>query len=117
MRCSEKTFPAGRGSAGTIDRACRQRGAVNRTVLLGVLFAVAVLVLVIYSTMGNAAFRCTVCMDYQGRSACRTAAAATREQALRAATENACAQIASGVTDSIGCDGTPPTSVKWLAGR
>jgi hypothetical protein len=33
--------------------------------------------------------------------------------ALRAATENACAQIASGVTDSNQCTNTPPDSVRW----
>ena len=37
----------------------------------------------------------------------------TRELALRTATENACAQISSGVTDSNQCANTPPDSVRW----
>jgi hypothetical protein len=33
--------------------------------------------------------------------------------ALRTATENACALISSGVTDSNQCHNTPPDSVRW----
>jgi hypothetical protein len=90
---------------------------VNKTVLLAIGFAVAVLVVLVYTTLGNRRYRCEVCMAFQGRSACRTAGASTEEQALRTATENACALISSGVTDSIACDNTPPTSVKWLSGK
>jgi hypothetical protein len=94
-----------------------ERGAVNKIVILGVVFIAAILALVLYSTMGNAKFRCEVCVSYQGRQACRTAAAATQEQAERTAKENACAQIASGVTDSIACDNSTPISVVWLTHR
>ena len=48
-----------------------------------------------------------------GTQSCRTASARTRELALRTATENACAQISSGVTDSNQCNNTPPDSVRW----
>jgi hypothetical protein len=90
---------------------------MNKTVILAVVFAVVVLGVVVYTTMGTARFRCEVCMSFQGRSACRTAAAPTEPDAPRTATENACAQIASGVTDSMACDNTAPASVKWLAGK
>jgi hypothetical protein len=94
-----------------------RRGAVNKIAILGVLFTAAILLLVLYSTMGNAKYRCEVCVSYQGRQACRTASAATKEQAERTAKENACAQIASGVTDSIACDNSTPISVIWLTHR
>ncbi len=68
----------------------------------------------IYSTMNLKRFRAEVCMDFQGRSACRVAGAATREQAIRTATENACALISSGMTDSMACGQTPPRSVRLL---
>jgi len=90
---------------------------VNKAVLLAILFVVGVLIVLVYTTIGNARYRCQVCMSFQNRTACRTAAAATDAQALRTATENACSQIASGVTDSIACENTPPQSVKWLAGK
>ncbi len=92
----------------------RERGAVKKIVILGVLFAALILGFVIYSTLGNARYRCEVCVAYQGRTACRTAGASTKEQAERTAQENACAQIASGVTDSIACGSSTPTSVIWL---
>lgn len=90
---------------------------MNKAVLLAILFVVGVLIVLVYTTIGNARYRCQVCMSFQNRTACRTAAAATDAQALRTATENACSQIASGVTDSIACENTPPQSVKWLAGK
>jgi hypothetical protein len=90
---------------------------VNKTVLLAIVFAVGVLIVLVYTTMGNARYRCEVCISFQNRTACRTAAASTDSQALRTATENACSQIASGVTDSIACENTPPQSVKWLSGK
>jgi hypothetical protein len=90
---------------------------VNKTVLLAIVFVVGVLIVLVYTTMGNARYRCEVCISFQNRTACRAAAAAAEAQALRTATENACAQIASGVTDSMACENTPPQSVKWLAGK
>ena len=88
---------------------------MNKTVILAMAFAIAVLIVVIYTTMGTARFRCEVCLSFQGRTACRTASAPSEEDARRTATENACAQIASGVTDSMACENTPPASVKWLS--
>ena len=90
---------------------------MNKTVVLAIAFVVLVLVVLVYTTMGNARYRCEVCIAFQNRTACRTAGAAAEAQALRTATENACAQIASGVTDSIACENTPPQSVKWLSGK
>ena len=73
-----------------------------------------VIAALIRSTMNLAQYRVEVCMDYNGRSSCRTAAGSTEEFALRSATGNACALIASGVTDSMGCERAAPRSVTWL---
>jgi len=93
---------------------------VKKSVLLGILFVVIVIGAIIYTTMSAATnkYRVEVCIEFQGRSACRTAGAATEQGALRTAQENACAQISSGVTDSMQCGNyTQPKSVKWLAGK
>lgn len=83
---------------------------------LGILFVLAVIGAVVYSTLDVQSYRVEICVDFQGRSTCRTAAASTEAQALRTAKENACALIASGVTDTIQCEQyTPPKSVKWLS--
>jgi hypothetical protein len=87
---------------------------VKKTVILGIAFVVVVLIVLVYTTMGNNRYKCEVCVVFQGRQACRVAAASTEAQAQRTATENACAEIASGVTDSMACDSRQPASVIWL---
>ena len=92
---------------------------MKRSVLLGIAFVVLVIGAVVYTTMSSASsrYRVEVCVTFQGRNACRTAAASTEQGALRTAQENACALISSGVTDSIQCGSSPPVSVKWVAGK
>jgi hypothetical protein len=58
--------------------------------------------------------RVEACVEYRGRTECRTAAGPTEEAALRTAVQTACAILASGMTDSMECDRTPPQSVKRL---
>ncbi len=86
---------------------------MKKSVWIGILFVAIVVGFVIYSTMNTGRIRCEVCITFQGRQACRTVSAPSRELALRTATENACAQIASGVTDSNQCNNTQPDSVRW----
>ncbi len=70
--------------------------------------------LLAYSSFGNRKNRVEVCTEFNGRTNCRIAAGPTPQQAQRAATENACATIASGVGDSIACQNKTPISVKFL---
>lgn len=81
------------------------------------LFIVGLLALVIYSATGLSAYRVEVCMAYDGRTACRSASGADKDTALRTASDNACAQISSGMTDSMACGRSTPTSVKWLEAK
>jgi hypothetical protein len=81
---------------------------------LGLLFVLAVLAVLVYSSMSLRQYRVEVCMQYSGRTECRVASGTSREFALRTATSNACALIASGVTETRGCEMAPPVSVKWL---
>jgi hypothetical protein len=92
---------------------------VKKSVLLAIAFVILVIGAVIYTTMSasSSRYRVEVCVNFEGRSECRTAAAATEQGALRTAQENACALISSGVTGTIACGNTPPTSVKWIAGK
>ena len=53
-------------------------------------------------------------MSFTGRSACKTVNAKSEAAALRSATENACADISSGVTDTMRCQESNPSSVHWL---
>ena len=67
-----------------------------------------------YSTLHGPRYRVETCMAYQGRTACKTVSAKSEQAALRSATENACADIASGVTDTMRCEQSEPQRVKWL---
>jgi len=90
---------------------------MNKTVLIGVAFVVAVLAFLIYSSMHVARYRVEVCVNFQGRTECRTASADTQEHALRSAQSNACALMVSGVTETMGCERANPASVKWLESK
>lgn len=87
---------------------------MKKTVWLGILFLAAVFAVIVWTTTGVARYRCEVCVGFGGRTACRTAAANTREEAQRTAMSNACAQVASGVTDSNQCETAPAQSVRWI---
>lgn len=86
---------------------------MKNSVWLGIVFVAIVIGFVVYSTLTTGRIRCEVCVTFRGQQSCRTASASTRDLALRTATENACAIISSGVTDSNQCHNTPPDSVRW----
>jgi hypothetical protein len=87
---------------------------VKKAALIGIVFLLIVAGALYYSTVSLAQHRVEVCMEFKGMTSCRTAAGSTKEFALRTATHNACAEISSGVTDSIACDQSTPTKVTWL---
>ena len=51
---------------------------------------------------------CRVCMGFEGRRSCATAAAETRDEAFQSARRTACATIASGVRDTMACGAAEP---------
>jgi hypothetical protein len=89
-------------------------GSLKKTTWLAILFVVAVLGAILYSSFSQPRVRVRVCIAFKGNRDCRTASAETRENALRTAITNACAQLSGGVTESNQCENTPPESVTWL---
>ena len=87
---------------------------MKKTVWISIVFAAAVLGYLVISSFSTNRVRVEVCMQFNGGTDCRTASAETRENALRTAVTNACAQLSSGVTQSNQCENTPPRSVRWL---
>jgi hypothetical protein len=59
--------------------------------------------------------RCELCVRFQGREACRAVDGTTEEEARTAAQTNACALLASGVTQTMACERTPPASATCTA--
>lgn len=87
---------------------------MSRNKLIGLVAAIAFIGLLTWLTMGQKQHRVEVCVEYESRNNCRIASGPTQEQALRTATDNACATIASGMTASMSCGRKPPVSVRWL---
>lgn len=87
---------------------------MKKPVVVGILIVAAILGIIAYSSMNLARYRVEVCMGYNGRTNCRTASGSSEDFALRSAKTNACAGIASGVTETIGCEGATPEKVTWL---
>jgi len=86
----------------------------KKPVVAGILFALLVLGAIVYSSMNLSKYRVEVCMTFNGRTACRTASGKDQEETLQTAVTNACADIASGVTDSIACERTAPSKETWV---
>ena len=81
---------------------------MNRKLIPVIVAGVLAMVgLMIYASMNLSRHRVEVCVDYQGREACKIASGETRENAIRTATSNACAFVASGMTDSMACEHAP----------
>jgi hypothetical protein len=64
----------------------------------------------IYSSMLTEV-SCEVCIEFQGRTECRSAGGTTPEEAQRSATDLACTFLGNGMTESIACSNTPPTKL------
>jgi hypothetical protein len=70
--------------------------------------------MVAYSTFHGPRYRAEVCVEFEGRKACRTVRAKSEQAAIRAGTEGDCADVASGVTETMRCVAAEPASVKWI---
>ena len=91
---------------------------VNKSLLIGVAFSFGLMAFLIYSQVrlqhARVQDRVEVCVEFKGRSGCRTASGDTQDHALLSAQTNACAMIASGVTEIVLCGQSNPRSVRWL---
>jgi hypothetical protein len=79
-----------------------------KSTLATVVVLAPVVAVVVYSSFTVSEYECEVCITFEGRDACRVVKAAEEREALRGAIDNACAQLASGVTDSMRCTRTEP---------
>ncbi len=64
---------------------------------------------VVYSSLQVGHVRCEVCIDFGGRQSCRAVDGNSPQEARMSAINNACAQLASGVTNTMACERTPPS--------
>ena len=76
------------------------------------LVVVGFVAFIIFSTMGLDRFTCQVCLTYQGRTDCAGASGTTEMEARRTAIDVVCANLTSGVTNTIACTNTQPQSIQ-----
>ena len=85
--------------------------------MLWIVFPAVVIVPAIWMTWNvvtTQTINCEVCIRYGPGSQCRKATASDRYSCQRTATDNACAFLAQGMTQSIECSQTPPKSVRFF---
>lgn len=76
------------------------------------LLAVAAFALLLYRTaVVQAGVECEACMRFNGREHCARVRSDSKEKAADRAIATACSVIASGVTQSIRCQGSNPVSL------
>jgi FtsH-binding integral membrane protein len=69
---------------------------------------------IIFLTMQQAQQRYEVCVTFNGRSHCATAAGRTAQEAIEAAHAIGCSLLTSGRDDNMVCMQQPPASVRKL---
>jgi hypothetical protein len=87
---------------------------MKRTSWLTIGVLVVLIAVVVYASLQIGGVRCEVCIRFRGAEICRAVDGTTEAEALAAATTNACALLASGVTDTLACERTPPTKVECV---
>lgn len=85
---------------------------MKRSTLITLAVIAAVIGLFFYMSTAGATEECTVCMEFNGRTNCATAAGGTPAEATETAQNTACGPIASGMNESIACGNRAPLSVQ-----
>ena len=93
----------------------RSSGSRRRSAWLLAAALVAFMAFVVYRSLQVAGYRCAVCINFRGQAVCRTVDGPTEREARMAATNNACAFLAGGVTDTMACERTEPTKAECSA--
>ena len=81
---------------------------MKRTSWVALAVLVGLIGYVVWTSLGLGGVRCEVCIEFGGRQACRSVDGENEHDAIEAARTNACALLASGVTDSMRCGRTEP---------
>ena len=84
---------------------------MKRSRLITIAVIAAVVALFFYMSTARATQECTVCVEFNGRSNCATAAGRTAAEATETAHSTACGPVASGMNETIACGNRAPVSV------
>jgi hypothetical protein len=84
-------------------------------IAIPLLLGAGFLLYLVYSSLSLASVTCEVCVEFNGRTDCRTAAGTTLDEATQTAVSNACALISNGRDESIACTSSEPVTVMCTA--
>lgn len=84
---------------------------MSKAGIIGGLFGVVILGAILFLSMGFDQYTCEVCVEFNGRTQCRTASGADQETAMRTARDNACAFLVASKTDGFLCGQTQPERI------
>ena len=85
---------------------------MKRSTVITLAVLALIIALFFYMSTASAREECTVCMEFQGRTNCATAAGRTAAEATETAQNTACGPIASGMNETIACGNRVPASVQ-----
>lgn len=85
---------------------------MKRSTLITLAVVAAIVALFFYMSTARANQECAVCMEFQGRSNCATAAGSTAAEATETAHRTACGPLVRGMNETIACDNRAPLSVQ-----
>jgi hypothetical protein len=82
-----------------------------KAVVVGGIFALLLLGVIVYLSLGLQQYTCEVCMNFQGATQCRTASGADQHTAVQTAHDNACAYLVHSKTEGFLCGQATPARV------
>jgi hypothetical protein len=82
-------------------------------VIAGIAFMLIFLGAMAWSTLGNARYKCQVCITFNGQSLCRDGAATTKAEAERVAADGICSDLGHGLTEIMQCQQNAPRQIAW----
>ena len=85
---------------------------MKRSTLVTLAVIAVIIALFFYMSTARASEECRVCVEFQGRSNCATAAGRTVKEATETAHNTACGPVASGMNETIACGNREPVSVQ-----
>ena len=85
---------------------------MKRSRVITLAIVALVIALFFYMSTARANEECAVCVEFNGRSNCATAAGSTAAEATETAQSTACGPVASGMNETIACGNRAPVSVQ-----
>lgn len=85
---------------------------MKRSTLITFAVVAAIAALFFYMSTARANQECSVCMEFQGRTNCATAAGSTDAEATETAHRTACGPLVRGMNETIACDNRAAVSVQ-----